>query len=135
MMKHNQIYFTISDLANEFDVSTRTIRYYEEVGLLHPVRDENTKYRQYSRADRARLKLILRGKRFGFSLEEIKEMIEWFDKDKTGIKQLQKTVEYGNLKIQEIERRIKELEELKDELVQLRNQFLEKIQAAKTNKK
>ncbi|GAB6932752.1 MerR family transcriptional regulator [Calditerricola satsumensis] len=84
--------YTISDLAQEFDISTRTIRYYEEVGLLSPIRTPGG-IRRYSRRDRARLKLILRGKRFGFSLEEIREMLDLFDADRTGRKQLQKALE------------------------------------------
>ena len=62
--------YTISELAEEFDISARTIRYYEEINLIHPNRTENG-HRIYTRRDRARLRLILRGKRFGFSLEEI----------------------------------------------------------------
>ena len=127
MNNKSELYYTISDLANEYNISTRTIRYYEEVGLLQPKRDGSSQYRRYSRTDRARLKLILRGKRFGFSLEEIREMIELFDKDRTGIKQLQRTVEYGEKKIMEIEDRIKELTELRDELIELKDQFSKKI--------
>ncbi|WP_339060336.1 MerR family DNA-binding transcriptional regulator [Tepidibacillus marianensis] len=118
--------FSISDLANQFDISTRTIRYYEEIGLLQPKRDNN-QYRQYTRTDRARLKLILRGKRFGFSLDEIKEMIELFDTDRTGRAQFQKTIQYGDKKIEEINQRIEELTELRDDLIELRNQFNEKL--------
>ncbi len=120
-------FFTISELANEFEISTRTIRYYEEIGLIQPKRNKNTQHRSYSRADRARLKLILRGKRFGFTLDEIKEMIELFAEDHTGKKQLQKTIEYGDSKIKEIDQRINELQELKDELIKLRRQFIEKM--------
>jgi len=118
--------FSISDLAQQFDISTRTIRYYEEIGLLQPKRDNN-QYRQYTRTDRARLKLILRGKRFGFSLDEIKEMIELFNTDRTGKAQLLKTIQYGDKKIDEINLRIKELTKLRDDLVELRNQFKEKL--------
>lgn len=126
-------YYSISDLANEFNISTRTIRYYEEMELLKPERDQNTQYRKYSRANRARLILILRGKRFGFSLDEIKEMIELFDNDRTGVKQLQKTIEYGNKKIEEIENRINELFELKNEITTFRDQFIEKLNNQKNN--
>jgi DNA-binding transcriptional MerR regulator len=64
--------YTISDLAREFGVTTRTIRHYEEVGLLNPARRGQA--RVFSAADRTRLKLILRGRRLGFSLEESREM-------------------------------------------------------------
>jgi len=125
-MPDSNKYYTISELAKELNISTRTIRYYEELGLLKPDRDKNS-YRTYTRADRARIKLILRGKKFGFPLEEIREMIELFDIDRTGIKQLQKTIEYGNKKIEEIDHRINELLELKQELTSLRDQFKNKL--------
>ena len=71
--------YTISDLAREFDITTRTIRYYEESGMLSPTRDGQT--RLYNDADRVKLKLILRGKRLGFSLSESRELIEMYDPD------------------------------------------------------
>ena len=64
--------YTISDLAEEFHISTRTIRFYEEKSLISPGRTKGN-HRIYSRRDRARLRLILRGKRFGYTLEEIAE--------------------------------------------------------------
>ncbi len=69
--------FTITDLAQEFDVTTRAIRFYEDQGLLSPAR--KGQQRVYSPRDRIRLKLILRGKRLGFSLSEVGEMIELYD--------------------------------------------------------
>ena len=69
--------YTISDLAREFDVTTRTIRFYEEKGLLTPAR--NGQHRIFSHQDHARLELILRGKRAGLSLEESREIIDMYD--------------------------------------------------------
>ncbi len=69
--------YTISDLAAEFDITTRTIRFYEEKGLLQPERSGNS--RIYTPADRTKLKLILRGKRLGFSLDESRSIIEMYD--------------------------------------------------------
>jgi len=69
----------------------------------------------------------MRGKRYGFSLDEIKEMILLFDRDRTGIKQLERTVEYGGQKIKEIEEKIEELTQLKRELVELHLSFSEKL--------
>ena len=69
--------FTIRDLVREFEVTARTIRYYEEIGLLSPERRGQT--RIYSAADRTRLKLILRGKRLGLSLEESRAIIAMYD--------------------------------------------------------
>lgn len=73
--------FKISELAKEFDVTTRSIRFYEDVGLLHPSRSGNI--RIYQHRDKVRLKLILRGKRLGFSLAEIKELFELYDTDQS----------------------------------------------------
>ncbi|WP_061579728.1 MerR family transcriptional regulator [Saccharococcus caldoxylosilyticus] len=105
----------MSQLAQEFDISTRTIRYYEERGLIAPIRTESGQ-RLYTKKERAKLKLILRGKRFGFSLEEIHEMISLFDQDRTGRKQLEKTIEYGRKKIKEVNERIDDLMQLKEEM-------------------
>lgn len=69
--------YTISELAAEFDVSTRTIRFYEEKGFIEPERDGTR--RIYSAADRARIRLILRGKRIGLTLAESVEIIDMYD--------------------------------------------------------
>ncbi|NND91804.1 MAG: MerR family DNA-binding transcriptional regulator [Granulosicoccus sp.] len=69
--------FSIADLAQDFAITTRTIRFYEDKGLLQPAR--RGKHRVYSRADRTRLKLVLRGKRLGWPLDDIREMIELYD--------------------------------------------------------
>jgi len=114
--------YTTSELAGEFDVTTRTIRYYEELGLLKPKRAPNGR-RCYSKKDYTRLKLIFRGKQLHFTLEEIKEMIELFDRDRTGIKQLEKTIEYGEQKRQEVIRKIQELRELQAELEKYLSDF------------
>ncbi|OAN13151.1 MerR family transcriptional regulator [Photobacterium jeanii] len=73
--------FKISELAKEFDITTRSIRFYEDVGLLAPTRSGTT--RIYQRRDKIRLKLILRGKRLGFSLAEIRELFDLYDTDQT----------------------------------------------------
>ncbi|KQS04770.1 transcriptional regulator [Sphingomonas sp. Leaf357] len=70
-------HFTISDLSSEFDVTARALRFYEDEGLIAPERRGTT--RVYSHRDRARLAWILRGKRVGFSLTEIREMIDLYD--------------------------------------------------------
>ncbi|MCO7226850.1 MerR family DNA-binding transcriptional regulator [Pleionea sp. CnH1-48] len=76
-MKDNQHSYSISDLAQEFDVTTRSIRHYEDYGLICPERSGTR--RIYRPKDRVRLQLILRGKRVGFSLAEIKEIIDLYD--------------------------------------------------------
>lgn len=121
---------TITDIAKEFDVTTRTIRYYEELGLLSPQRTD-AKKRVYTNSDYAKLKLIFRGKRYGFSLDEIKEMILLFDKDRTGKKQLERTVAYGKLKMAEIDEKMRELQEIRDELETMHLDFTEKLNNSK----
>ncbi|PFA67070.1 MerR family transcriptional regulator [Bacillus sp. AFS015802] len=118
--------YSISHLAKRFNVTTRTIRYYEELHLLHPERSESGR-RLYSKGDIARLKLIFRGKRFGFTLDEIKEMILLFDHDRSGRKQLERTIEYGNMRIEEVTHYIHELEVLRSEMDGLRDEFIKKL--------
>src|SRR2546421_8798578 len=69
--------FTIRDLAKEFGVSARTLRFYEEKGLLDPAR--RGEQRLYTRRDRARLAYVIAGKAVGFSLEEVREMLDLYD--------------------------------------------------------
>ena len=76
MSQHKKTY-SIGELAREFGITTRTIRFYEDEGLIAPARRGQT--RIYSPADRVRLKLILRGKRLGFSLAESRELIDMYN--------------------------------------------------------
>ena len=82
--------YSISQLSKEFEVTTRTIRHYEERGLVAPARRGQT--RVYSPADRTRLKLILRGKRLGLSLEDSREIIDMYEPGKSNIDQLKKLI-------------------------------------------
>lgn len=125
MTQEKKQIFTISELASEFGVSTRTIRYYEEVGLLNPTRAEESTQRLYTRKDRGRLKLILRGKRFGFSLQEIKEMLDLYSVDPGQKEQLRRTIEYGDRRIAEIDEMINELKFLKEEMLDFRKKFID----------
>ena len=79
--------YTISDLASEFGITTRTIRYYEHQGLLSPGRSGLK--RVFTNKDRVRLKLALRGKRLGFSLSEIRELFELYDISRDERRQLE----------------------------------------------
>ncbi|MGI9295271.1 MAG: MerR family transcriptional regulator [Pseudomonadales bacterium] len=78
--------YTISELAKEFDVTTRTIRFYEEKGLVSPLREGQK--RLYTPADRVRIKLILRGKRIGMTLDECVEVIDMYDGEHNNDEQL-----------------------------------------------
>lgn len=79
--------FSIRELADEFDVTTRTLRFYEEKGLLSPKRNNQT--RTYSSSDRTRLRLILRGKRLGLTLEESASIILMYDSNTGNAEQLE----------------------------------------------
>src|SRR5690554_5058068 len=78
--------YSIGELAKEFDITTRSIRFYEDQGLLAPQRQGQT--RLYTNKDRVRLKLILRGKRLGFSLSETKNLFDLYDMENSSARQL-----------------------------------------------
>lgn len=116
--------YTISALAEEFEISTRTIRFYEEKKLISPNRTDGNQ-RVYSRRDRARLKLILRGKRFGYTLEEISEIIGMTEVDFDEEDQIKKSLKFGKKRLSELRERINELTLLEQDLLT----FQEKIAA------
>ncbi|WP_439134547.1 MerR family transcriptional regulator [Pseudomaricurvus sp.] len=87
--------YSITDLSREFDVTTRAIRFYEDKGMLTPERRGQT--RIYTPADRTKLKLILRGKRLGLTLDESRDIIEMYNPGKSNADQLEKLI----LKIRE----------------------------------
>lgn len=110
--------YSIGELANEFDVTTRTIRFYESKGLIAPARRGIA--RSYSRRDRARLKLILRGKNLGFSLEAIAEYLKLYDTDPSQMAQTQmllagveEAIEDLQAKRADIDRTLKELRDIR----------------------
>jgi DNA-binding transcriptional MerR regulator len=84
-------YWTIGELSREFQATARALRFYEDKGMLHPQRDGLN--RLYSVRDRARLQLILRGKRVGFALSEIREMIDLYDLGDNQRAQMQRSLE------------------------------------------
>ena len=106
--------FTIGDLAKEFDVSLRTLRFYEDKDLIHPRRDGVT--RIYSRRDRARLKLVIMGKHVGFSLKEIKEMLDLYDLKDGQSTQLKVSLKRFNEQIALLEKQKRDVEQAIGEL-------------------
>ena len=81
--------YTISDLAKEFDLTTRAMRFYEDMGLLQPERTgPGGRNRTYSARDRTRLKLTLRGKRLGLSLQEIRSLVDMYESPSDTVAQL-----------------------------------------------
>ncbi|WP_102275235.1 MerR family DNA-binding protein [Cytobacillus massiliigabonensis] len=119
--------FSISELAAMFDISSRTIRYYEEVGLLSSENRESlTKQRTYTNHERRRLKLILRGKKLGFSLQEIKEMIDLYESNPEGEVEKKRIIEFADRKLEEIEEQIVQLEMLKADILAHKEKYIDK---------
>ncbi|WP_151669872.1 MerR family transcriptional regulator [Nitrincola schmidtii] len=107
--------YSISELASEFDITTRSIRFYEDEGLLKPERKGQT--RIYSSKDRVRLKLILRGKRLGFSLAESKELFDLWDETESGSeRQLLKMLDTLGQKQRQLEQQLNDIQMAKIEL-------------------
>jgi DNA-binding transcriptional MerR regulator len=106
--------YSIGDLAREFDVTHRTIRFYEDRGLLSPKRIGSR--RVYSKRDQVRLKLILRGKRLGFSLAEVREMLELYDSAPDERPQLEKFTAALAARREQLERQREEIDEALGEI-------------------
>jgi DNA-binding transcriptional MerR regulator len=112
--------YTISDLAREFGVTTRTIRFYEDQGLLSPAREGTN--RVFSNRDRVRLKLALRGKRLGFSLAEIRELFELYDVSRDERKQLEEFLARLNRRRAHLEQQREDIEVMLNEIDFFANQ-------------
>jgi DNA-binding transcriptional MerR regulator len=110
--------YSIGDLANEFAISTRAIRFYEIKGLLAPKRAGTT--RVYSRRDRARLILILRGKRLGFSLEEVAEYLNLYDSDPHQLAQTRLLLQKVEAAVSDLEQKQQDIEKTLGELRDIR---------------
>ena len=109
--------YTISDLAREFDLTTRAIRFYEDLGLLQPERSgPGGRNRIYSVRDRTRLKLTLRAKRLGLSLTEAKDIIEMYDSPRDTGAQLNKFLDVLALHRKQIEEQMADLQANLDEI-------------------
>ncbi|KUJ82822.1 MerR family transcriptional regulator [Microbulbifer flavimaris] len=106
--------YSISDLSREFGITTRTIRFYEDKGLLAPERRGQA--RIYSPEDRVRLKLILRGKRLGFSLDESREIIEMYDPAHGNVEQLQRLLQGIEQKRAQLQQQLRDIQSLMGEL-------------------
>ena len=118
--------YTISELSKEFDVTTRAIRFYEDAGLLSPLREGRS--RVYSVRDRTRLKLILRGKRLGFSLNEIGEMFLLYDSEPGEEAQLNHILEKISEKIDLLERQLEDIQIVMQELQEFKSQCRERLE-------
>lgn len=109
--------YSISDLAKEFDLTTRAMRFYEDMGLLQPLRSgPGGRNRVYSARDRTRLKLTLRAKRLGLSLTEAKDIIDMYDSPRDTAAQLEKFLLVLNTHQQQLEAQMSDLQANMDEL-------------------
>ncbi|MCV6585987.1 MAG: MerR family DNA-binding transcriptional regulator [Marinibacterium sp.] len=122
---------TIREMCDAFQVTPRTLRFYEQKELLFPIRDGQK--RLFTKRDRARLKLILRGKRFGFSLEEIRQLLELYRAGEHQHTQLARTREVARERLADMERQRDELDEA---IADLRDQLNwgERVLASMSNK-
>ena len=106
--------YTVTRLAEELGVSSRTIRFYEDKGLIAPQRAGTT--RVYTHRDRARMVLILRGKRLGFSLREIREFLDLYDADPTQVAQMRRLLRAVRERLGELALQRRALEQTMAEL-------------------
>ncbi|MGM0418228.1 MAG: MerR family transcriptional regulator [Thermodesulfobacteriota bacterium] len=120
--------YSISELATDLEISPSSIRFYEEKGLINPERTKGNQ-RIYSLKDRARLKLILRGKRFGFSLSEISEMIGFANSEPEEREQIERTLKYSEKKLQEIAQRKEELDLIEKDILEMREKFIKRLKS------
>ena len=121
--------YTISELSSEFDITTRTMRFYESEGLLTPKRDGQT--RIYLEADRVRLKLILRGKRLGLSLAESKELIDMYSPGGNNKDQLTRLLEKIRERRETLAQQLMDIRAMENELVGAEERCLEAINTLK----
>jgi DNA-binding transcriptional MerR regulator len=117
--------FTIRDLTKQLGVSARTLRFYEEKGLVDPAR--RGQERLYSRRDRARLKYVLMGKTVGFSLEEVREMLDLYDLGDGQVTQLKVALTKFNERIERLQRQKDEIDRAVAELTRASDAMKEKL--------
>lgn len=122
---------TIREMCDAFDVTPRTLRFYESKELLYPIRDGQK--RLFTRRDRGRLKLILRGKRFGFSLEDIRQLLDLYSLDDQQQTQLRRTLEVAERRLDEMRGQRDELEQTITELAEQIAEGRQMLPARKTN--
>ena len=122
--------YKISELAKEFDITTRSIRFYEDEGLIQPERKGSM--RMYNHRDKTRLKLILRGKRLGFSLAEIRELFELYD-TRQGDTQLREMLKIIDEKEALLMRQLEDLNNMLDDLSVARSRCEQALKSPQLN--
>lgn len=124
--------YSITDLSREFDITTRTIRFYEDLGLLNPSREGQK--RIYTPRDRVFLKLILRGKRLGFTLTESRKLIEMYDPDSDNLHQLRSMLNMLDDKELLLDQQLNDIKIMKLELQEARERCLAAMHGNNENK-
>ncbi len=119
--------WTITELAGEFGVTLRTLRHYEDVGLLHPERRGST--RVFHHRDRIRLELILRGKRLGFTLPEIATIVNMYDEQPGEAGQLQYLLDQIDVRRAELAQRRRDIEDTMAELAEVERRCRDDLRA------
>lgn len=118
-------YYTITELTREFDISTRTLRFYEDEGLLHPVRRGRT--RLFRPADRHLVRQILRGRRLGFSINEIREIVQMYKEPPGEVGQLKLMIKRIEEKRDSLRQKRRDLEDTLEELSQAEETCVERL--------
>lgn len=122
----------LKEMCAKFDVTTRTLRYYEYIELIFPEKEGRTRY--YGPTEFARMELILRGKRWGFSLEEIRQWLEMYDKENQKT-QLETLMEMADRQLIEMETRYQQLGKTLEELRELKRRTAERLEDARSTGK
>ncbi|GAA0608559.1 MULTISPECIES: MerR family transcriptional regulator [Thalassospira] len=125
MTKIDERFYTVPELADDLGITPRTIRFYEQKGLLNPQRAGTT--RVYTRQDRAKLLLILRGKRLGFSLREIADYLDLYGADPTQAEQIKMLLERVRERITDLEEQRQALDVTLDELRDIEQQSVDAL--------
>ncbi len=120
-------FYSVTELAKDLGITPRAIRFYETKGLIKPRRAGNT--RIYSHRDRGRMQLILRGKRLGFTLADIKEYLDMYDADPSKVMQVQLLLEKVDRRVGELEQQREDLETTLAELEEMRQECIAKLEA------
>ncbi|AXV34249.1 MerR family transcriptional regulator [Aeromonas hydrophila] len=126
-----EVTYSISELAHEFDITPRTIRYYEDEGLITPTREGQT--RIYSHKDKIRLKLTLRGKRLGFSLAEIRELFDMYDTDRSSKTQLNSMIQLIEAKRHSLHQQLEDIQMVMAELEAAEQRCVNSLNSLKTS--
>lgn len=125
--------YSIGEIAREFDITTRSIRFYEDQGLLSPKRQGQT--RLYTNKDRVRLKLILRGKRLGFSLAETKNLFDLYDMENSSARQLHTVLALIDDKRISLKQQLEDIKVLLVELTNLEDRCRDELSEIEANQK